>query len=437
MTTHVAGLTLEIDDLDHEGRGVGRHQGKAVFVTGALPGERVRVGRLRRHARHDQAALLEVLSSSPTRVAPPCPAFGRCGGCALQHLDPHAQRRVKSQELETQLQRIGKVAAEHRLEPEGGPTLGYRRRARLGVRYLARERRAIVGFRGRDSARLTALGACPVLAPPADRLLGPLAELIGSLSVAAHVTEVEVAVTDAVTALALRLLAAPSDDDRAQLRRFAAAHAVEFWLRQGDAGTLAPLDAPATPLRYRLEDFDLLLEFGPLDFVQVNAELNQRLVERAVALLAPQPDEVVLDLYAGLGNFTLPLARRAASVLGVEGDAALVARGRDNAVRNGLGNVRFALADLSGEPRSEPWARERFSRVLLDPPRSGALAVLPLVGHLRPRRLVYISCHPGTLARDAGILVHQHRFQLLAAGVIDMFPHTAHVESIAVFEPQR
>ncbi len=437
MSGPAAGILLEVHDLDNEGRGVGRHAGKAVFVAGALPGETVRVGRIRRHPRHDEAALLEVVSRSPNRVTAPCPAFGRCGGCALQHLAPSAQLAAKSRELLAQLERIGKVVPEDVLPPLAGPTLRYRRRARLGVRYLVKERRAIVGFRARDSARLAPLEGCPVLAPPADGLLGPLAALVSSLSVAAHVPEVEIAVTDEVTCLVLRILAEPDAADLGRLRAFAAEWSLELWLRPGEAATAAPLDPLGTPLRYRLPAFDVTLGFGPLDFIQVNGELNERLVERAVALLAAEPGDAVLDLFAGLGNFTLPIARGAARVLGVDADEALVARGRDNAAANGLDNVRFACADLSAEPRDEPWAAQRFQRVLLDPPRAGAAAVLPLLGRLRPRRVVYISCHPGTLARDAGMLVHQHRFKLVAAGVIDMFPHTAHVESLAVFEPAR
>ena len=437
MSGPASGFRLEIVDLDHEGRGIGRLAGKAVFVAGALPGEDVRVGRLKRHARHDEAQLLEVLAPSADRTSPPCSAFPACGGCALQHLAPAAQLKAKARELAAQLARIGKVEPEEELAPLAGPTLGYRRRARLGVRYLARERRAIVGFRARDTARLTPLETCPVLMPPADALPGALARVIGELSIAAHVPEAELAVTEAVTCLVLRVLAAPSAADLARLRAFAAERALELWLRPADAASAAPIDPPGTPLSYRLPAFGLELGFGPMDFVQVNGPLNELLVERAVALLAAAPGEEVLDLFAGLGNFTLPLARGVAGVLGVDVEPGLIARGRANALANGIENVRFACADLASDVRGEPWAARRFQRVLLDPPRSGALAVLPLLGRLRPRRVVYISCHPGTLARDAGILVHQHRFRLVAAGVIDMFPHTAHLESMAVFEPAR
>ncbi len=432
-----AAESVGIDNLAHDGRGVGRIDGKAVFVEGALPGERALVRRRARRARHDEAELVEILEASPDRVAPPCPAFGRCGGCALQHLAPAAQLAAKTRELHSQLKRIGRVEAGSELAAVAGPAFGYRRRARLGVRFLGRERRAIVGFRGRESAALTALEGCPVLAPAAGTLLGALATLIGSLAIAAEVPQVEVAVTEEVTILALRILAPLGAGDAERLAAFAREHRVEFWLQPGPPGTLVALEPPGSTLRYRLPAFELTLEFAPHDFVQVNAAVNEALVSRTVELLAPEPGDSVLDLFAGLGNFTLPLARRALKVLGVDADPGLVGRARRNATLNGIGNARFALADLASDLAREPWARESFDRVLLDPPRAGAEAVLPLIGRGRPRRVVYISCHPGTLARDAGLLVHQFRYRLVAAGVLDMFPHTAHFESIAVFEATR
>ena len=441
MSAQPGGEVVAIDDLAHDGRGIGRLAGKAVFVAGALPGETVRIRRTRRGARHDEATLVEVLTPSPERVRPPCPAFGRCGGCALQHLAPAAQVRAKERELASQLARIGRVTPESTLAPLIGPELGYRRRARLGAHFLARENRAIVGFRGLESNRLEGLDACPVLAPPVGGLLAALAELIGTLDARARLPQIEVAVTAEVTVLVLRALDAVGDEDRARLREFGRRHRLEFWLQPGGPATATPLDGPGSTLRYRLPEFDVELEFGPVDFVQVNGRVNELMVGRAIELLAPGPREAVLDLYCGLGNFTLPLARRAGSVLGVEGDAGLIARARSNAARNGIGNARFTVADLGDEfdarCAEEPWTREAVDLVLLDPPRAGALGVLPLIGRGRPRRVVYISCHPGTLARDAGLLVHQHEYRLVAAGVMDMFPHTAHLESIAVFEPGR
>jgi len=430
-----AAEVAEVVDLAHDGRGVARLGGKAVFVAGALPGERVLVRRTRQRARHDEALLLEVLAPAATRVAPACRHHGRCGGCALQHLAPAAQLEAKSRELRSQLERIGRLTAERELEPLTGPQYGYRRRARLGVRVLPRSGRAIVGFRERSSPRLADVRDCKVLAAPAGALCEALGELVGLLSIAERVPQIEVAVGERATVLVLRVLSAPAAGDLERLRAFGAAHGVEFWLQPGGAETAAPIDPPATLLDYRLPEFGLTLEFGPLDFVQVNAELNARMVSQAVGLLAPAAGEAVLDLFCGLGNFTLPLARRAGRVLGVEGDAGLVDRARHNAARNGIGNARFALANLGGALAAEPWARERYDRVLLDPPRAGAAEVLPLIAASGARRVVYISCHPASLARDAGILVHEHGFRLVAAGVMDMFPHTAHVESLAVFEP--
>ena len=347
------------------------------------------------------------------------------------------QLAAKSADLLSQLKRIGRIEPVRVLPPVTGAGLGYRRRARLGVKYLARERRAIVGFRARDSAQLAALERCPVLAAPAGELCAALATLIGSLTIRADVPQIEVAVTDAVTVLVLRLLAplAPADGER--LRRFGREHGVEFWLQPGDASSVVALDPPGSALAYGLAAFDLTLGFAPLDFVQVNAAVNERLVGAALELLAPETGDAVLDLFAGLGNFTLPIARRANRVVGVDADEALIGRARDNARRNSVGNARFAVADLAGELKHEPWTRESFDLVLLDPPRAGALEVLPLIGRGRARRVVYISCHPGTLARDAGVLVHQYRYRLVAAGVMDMFPHTAHVESISVLESVR
>jgi 23S rRNA (uracil1939-C5)-methyltransferase len=423
----------EVVDLAHDGRGVARLAGKAVFVAGALPGERVLVRRTRQRARHDEALLLEVLSPAAVRVAARCHHYGRCGGCALQHLEPAAQVAAKAQELLAQLERIGKVRPERVLEPLSGPPYGYRRRARLGVRRL-KNGRAIVGFRDRTSPQLADVRDCPVLAPPAGALCEALGELVGLLSIADRLPQIEVAVGERAVVLVLRVLAAPTAADCDRLRAFGAAQQVEFWLQPGGAESAAPLDGPGAPLDYTLPEFDLRIAFAPLDFVQVNADVNRQMVQRAVTLLDPGPGDAVLDLYCGLGNFTLPLARRAGQVLGVEGEAGLVARARANAARNAIGNARFALADLAAAPRTEPWARERFDLVLLDPPRAGALEVLPLIAAGGARRVVYISCHPASLARDAGLLVREHGFRLVAAGVMDMFPHTAHVESLAVFE---
>ena len=433
----MADEVAEIVDLAHDGRGIARLGGKAVFVAGALPGEQVRVHRVRRRARHDEAVLVEVLTPSPQRVVPRCAHIGRCGGCALQHLDPDAQVKAKERELLTQLERIGRVRPERVLAPLRGPAYGYRRRARLGVKVLAKSGRAIVGFRERTSPLLTDVRCCPVLVAPLGDLCEALGELVGRLSIASQVPQFEVSVGERATVLVARVMVPPSAADLDQLRAFGRDHSVEFWLQPGAADTAAPIDPPGAALEYWLPEFNVSLAFQPLDFIQINGELNRAMVSHALELLAPEPTDEVLDLYCGLGNFTLPLARGARRVLGIEGDAGLIERARANAARNGITNARFAVVNLALDSREAPWGGERVDRVLLDPPRAGAAELLGHLARSAARRVVYISCHPGTLARDAGILVQQHGFALAAAGVMDMFPHTAHVESIAVFERDR
>jgi len=320
------------------------------------------------------------------------------------------------------------------LEPLDGPWLAYRRKARLGVRVLPKSGRAIIGFRERHSALLANVRACAVLAEPIGPLVDELGALISQLSMAADVPQIEIAIGERTTVLVVRVMSTPSEADVEVLRSFGAQRGLSFWLQPGGVQTAAPIDPMAVPLDYTLPDFDLRLEFQPLDFVQVNAALNQRMIQHAIDLLDPQPGDRVLDLYCGLGNFTLPLARRSIHVVGVEGDDGLVARARRNAELNGLTNVRFAVADLFKPVADEIWSREKYDLVLLDPPRAGSVEMLPTIAKMKPRRIVYVSCHPGSLARDAGLLVHEHGYRLVSAGIMNMFPHTAHVESIAVFE---
>jgi len=428
------GFEVEIVGLSHEGRGVARHNGKAMFVAGALPGETVSVMRNKRRSRHDEAELESVLVASPERVEPPCVHFDRCGGCALQHLQPQAQLREKQAQLQNELERIGKVSPQSWLEPLDGPWLGYRRKARLGVRVLPKSGRAIIGFRERSSALLANVRACAVLAEPVGSLVDTLGTLISTLSIAEQVPQIEIAIGERMTVLVLRVMQAPSDEDVEKLRAFGLERQLSFWLQPGGPATAAPIDPMAHPLDYSIPEFDLRMEFQPLDFVQVNAELNRRMIQRAVELLDPKPTDRVLDLYCGLGNFTLPIARRAGAVVGVEGDDGLVARARANAERNGVTNVRFAVADLFKPVADELWSREKYDLILLDPPRAGSVEMLPTIAAMKARRIVYVSCHPGSLARDAGLLVHEHGYRLVTAGIMNMFPHTAHVESIAVFE---
>jgi 23S rRNA (uracil1939-C5)-methyltransferase len=423
-----------IVDLSHEGRGVARIDGKAVFVPDALPGERVLLRRVGRRRSFDEAVLEQVLAASPDRVQADCPHFGLCGGCALQHLAPTAQIAFKQSQLIESLVRLGGVEPASVLEPLTGPVWGYRRRARLGIKLVPRKGRVLVGFRERSAPYVADLHECRVLASPAAMLIDPLAALVASLSIAARVPQAEVAVADGSCAMVLRVLDAPTEADLELLRGFEAAHAVRFYLQPGGAESVRPLRPGAPPLEYALASFGLRFEFEPTDFIQVNGELNERMVGRAVDLLGLESDHAVLDLFCGLGNFSLALATRAREVVGIEGDGALVARAARNAARNALGNARFHVADLFTDTSGSPWARRHYDRVLLDPPRAGAREVLPVVAGCGATRVVYISCHPGSLARDAGILVREHGLRLAAAGVMDMFPHTTHVEAVAVFE---
>ena len=428
--------TAEVVGLTHEGEGIVRG-GKTVFVAGALPGETVSFQRTRRHRQHDEGRLLEVLRPAPERVSPRCAHFGVCGGCALQHLAPEAQLALKEQELRENLARVARVECGNWLPPLRGPAWGYRRRARLGAKYVPKKGKVVVGFRERLAPYVADVTRCEVLAPPVDALIQPLSDLLGMLEIRQHVPQIEVAVADNATALVLRVLRAPSEQDLTKLREFAADHSVRFYLQSGGLDSIAPLTAgePAGPgLSYALSDFDLTLDFEPTDFVQVNAAVNGALVRRAVDLLQPTAESRVLDLYCGLGNFTLALARSAGSVTGVEGEAGLVERARHNARRNGLTNVQFHVGNLASPAElGSGWLTGRYTHVLLDPPRVGAVPeMLSAIAALAAQRVLYVSCHPGSLARDLGILVHEHGFTLESAGVIDMFPHTAHVESIAL-----
>jgi 23S rRNA (uracil1939-C5)-methyltransferase len=444
--------------ITHEGEGIVRG-GKTAFVAGALPGERIRFRRTKRHKQHDDARLIEVLESAASRAQPRCAHFGVCGGCALQHLAPEAQLAAKEQELRDNFERVAHVMPDEWLPPLRGPVWNYRRRARLGAKYVTKKGRVVVGFRERLSPYVAALDRCEVLASPADALMAPLSEMLTSLSIRERLPQIEVAVGDKAIALVMRVLTAPTPEDLGKLALFERSHSVRIYLQPAGLDSVHRLvhrtgedaqpaeearpgeEAPAEPpLTYALPAFGLTLEFLPTDFIQINAAVNEALVTRAVELLAPDPDSQVLDLFCGLGNFTLPLARRAGKVIGVEGDRDLVQRAAANARRNGIETAEFHVADLSKSPGETPstapaWAKHPFDRILMDPPRAGAREMLPTVARLAPKRVLYISCHPGSLARDTGMLVHQYGFRLRAAGVLDMFPHTTHVESLALFEP--
>ncbi|MDJ0939266.1 MAG: 23S rRNA (uracil(1939)-C(5))-methyltransferase RlmD [Woeseiaceae bacterium] len=428
--------TGSIDAVTHDGRGIVAGDGKKVFVAGALAGETVRFVRRKRRRNFDEAELLEIIEPSPERVEARCAAFGRCGGCALQHVSVEQQRDIKAQTLRDNFERIGQVTPAAWLEPMTGEPWHYRRRARLAVKDVPGKGRVLVGFRERHAPFITDMQRCEVVAKPVDDLIVPLSELVGALSIRSRLPQVEVAVADNAVALVFRVLDPPSPTDLDAFRAFGARHDVQVWLQPGglDSVEIAWPESDPEPLRYSLADFGIDIEFRPTDFVQVNADINRRMVQFAVDQLDVNRDDRVLDLFCGIGNFSLPLARSAGHVLGIEGEAGLVERAAANAAANGLDNVEFRRADLAAIEGNEAWLRESWDRLLLDPARSGAAEVVAHVRKIAPRRIVYVSCHPGTLARDAGALVNEHGYRLEAAGIIDMFPHTAHVESIAIFD---
>ena len=423
----------DVVSLAHDGRGIARIDGKVVFVDGALPGERVVLAFTKRRRHLDEARLVEILTPSADRVVPRCPHFGVCGGCSLQHLSAAAQLAAKQRQLLDDLERIGRVVPERILAPLEGPVWAYRRRARLGVKYVHKKGRVLAGFREREKPYLADIRRCEVLAPGLSDLPAELAALVETLAIRERVPQVEVAAGDAAAALVFRVMQPPGEEDIARLAAFGARHNLQIFLQSGGPGTIVPLAAAPAPLAYAIDGFDVQIRFGPADFVQVNGSINGAMVAAAVAALEIEPSDEVLDLFCGLGNFTLPVARRAAAVVGVEGDSGLVEKAQANAAANGIDNARFHAANLFEPGGFGAWAERRYDLVLLDPPRAGAEEAIRHMAHWSPRRVVYISCHPGSLARDAGVLVASQGYTLEAAGVMDMFPHTTHVESIAVF----
>ena len=424
-------MKLRIDSLDAEGRGVARNaEGKVVFVEGALPGEEVDFQVLRKKSSFEIGRLTKVLGGASSRQTPRCPHFGVCGGCSLQHTDARTQMAAKQRWLEENLARIGKVEAETMLPIVYGEEWHYRRRARLGARYVPKKGGAMVGFREKRSSYITDMRECHVLPPQVSALILPLRALVESLSVRARLPQIEVAVGDNATVLVVRHLDPLSDDDRTKLKGFAEDQGIHVWLQPGGPESAQPFHPAQSELYYELPEFGLTLAFRPTDFTQVNQGINRVLVSRAVRLLDPRPGERVADLFCGLGNFSLPLASRGAAVIGFEASRELIERARHNAARNGL-TAQFEVMNLF-EPNLAPYAP--FDKLLIDPPREGAVEIVKALPAAWPRRIVYVSCDPATLARDAGVLVHARGFRLAAAGVVNMFPHTAHVESIALFE---
>ncbi len=431
---------LHIESLDHEARGVAHLDGKVVFVEGALPGEHVTAQLIKKKPKFNTARAIEVHKTSWLRVQPKCPHFGVCGGCAMQHLTADAQVAVKQRVLEDAFEHLAGVKPEQMLAPIHGPAWGYRFRARLTVRLVPRKGGVLVGFHERRSSFVADMTTCQVLPPSVSALLVPLRHLIESMSTPDRLPQIEVAVGDSVTAMVLRHLEPLTDSDKKLLNAFGLEHRVQWWLQPKGPDTVHLLDGSGQEqLSYSLPAFGVRMPFKPTDFTQVNHQINRVLVSKALSLLDVQSADRVMDLFCGLGNFTLPLARQARNVLGIEGSEVLVARALEAAQINGIDNARFEARNLFEFTLDDLLALPTFDRLLIDPPREGAVAVCEALANQplahRPKRIVYVSCNPATLARDAAVLCHQGGYHLRQAGVINMFPHTGHVESIAVFEP--
>ncbi|GGC04341.1 23S rRNA (uracil(1939)-C(5))-methyltransferase RlmD [Oxalicibacterium flavum] len=443
---------LDIESLDTEARGVGHlsnedgSTGKVVFVEGALPRERVGFSSYRKKSNWEAARMTALYRESSERVKPRCEYFGTCGGCSMQHLDARAQVAMKQRILEDNLKHIGKVRAETMLRPVHGPTWGYRYRARISVRNVPKKGGVLVGFHERKSIYVTDMKTCEVLPPHVSAMLVPLRELIASLSIVDQLPQIELAIGQGVqtriTAMVLRIMAPLSAEDEIRLKAFADEHGIHWWLQPAGPDSAYQYYPVTGELHYTLPEFGIRMPFKPTDFTQVNHQINRVLVARALRLLDPQPGERIADLFCGLGNFTLPIATQAREVVGIEGSTTLTERALENARANGVeGRTTFYCRNLFEAKAQDFVELGRFDRMLIDPPRDGAQAVCEALAELGqsqpallPRRIVYVSCSPSTLARDAAILVNQGRYALRNAGVVNMFPHTSHVESMAVFE---
>lgn len=429
--------TAAVESLDHEGRGVAHVEGKTIFIEGALPGEVVDYESYRRKPKYENASTLAVEKPSSQRVVPPCPNFGHCGGCSMQHLDLSGQTAAKQRVLEDALWHIGRLKADQVYPPIAGQPWAYRYRARLSLRFVARKGGALVGFRERHSSFVAVMDSCEILPPHVSRLIPKLKRLIEKMSRPDRLPQIEVAVGGNETVLVLRHLEDLTAADEDHLRQFGDEEGIVWYLQREGLDSVRlfhPVDAPM--LSYRLPDFGLELVFHPTEFTQVNHAVNRVLVRRAMALLQPQAGDRIGDLFCGLGNFTLPIASLGARTIGIEGSAALVARARQNAERNGLAErCEFGVANLFEATEESLAGLGVLDKILIDPPREGAIAVskaLPADGG--PSRIVYVSCNPATLARDAAVLVHEKGYRLAGAGIANMFPHTSHLESIALFE---
>jgi 23S rRNA (uracil1939-C5)-methyltransferase len=429
-------MTVIIESLDQEGRGIAHADGKVIFIEGALTGEEVSYASYRKKPAFELAQMTTLHRAASIRVEPKCAHYGVCGGCSMQHLDARVQVAVKQRILEDSLARIGKVKPENIMPAIYGQSWGYRERARISAKYVIKKQKMLVGFHERRSSYVADMQNCEILAPKIAGLIKPLADLFEGLSIREQLPQVEVAVGEHVDVLVLRIMAPLSVGDEAALRAFADLHQVQFWLQTKGPETVKPfypLDAPA--LSYSLPEFSITMPFAPGEFTQVNSELNRVMISRAIRRLAPQSDERIADFFCGLGNFTLPIARSGAQVLGIEGSDALVKRAAQNAAYNGLSaNTTFRAMNLFEMTEELLLGMGKYDKWLIDPPRDGAMELVKsITPAIAPERIVYVSCNPATLARDAAELV-QRGYVLKSAGVMNMFPQTSHVESIAVFE---
>jgi 23S rRNA (uracil1939-C5)-methyltransferase len=427
---------VDIEAFSHDGRGITNIDGKTTFVAGAIAQEKVTCRLTKKHSRYNEAEVAEVITAAPDRVTPLCPHFGVCGGCSMQHIAVDAQIQLKQNVLLEQLQHFGKVTPQTILSPISGNPWGYRRKARLGVRYVRKKERVLVGFREKFSNFLTDVQTCPVLDDKVGKHIAALGDLIKSLSQYEHIPQIEVAISDTETALVFRHLTPLPEDDLNKLCDFAKQYHMHFYLQPGSPNSIHKIWPPhsSEKLTYRLADYALEMQFYPLDFIQVNGEVNQLLLKQALQLLDPQPTDTILDLFCGLGNFTLPLAQKSHQVIGVEGSQEMVIRARENAAHNNIHNTEFYASNLMEPDAGDSWIQKKYDKILLDPPRTGAKEILPFFKKFAAKRICYVSCNPATLARDAGELVYNYGYKLTHTGVVNMFPHTSHIEAIALFE---
>ena len=422
-----------VESLSHDGKGICRVEGKAIFITGALPGERIKFSFRPQKRSYDEGSLIEVLTASPDRIEAKCKHYGVCGGCSFMHLSSEKQIEAKQQVLLDGLQHIGKVKAKEIMPPLTSTPWGYRRKARLGVKYVFKKNKVLVGFRERSAPFLAELEECEVLHPDAGKRLTSFAELIGSLSCYDKIAQIEVAIADETSAFVFRNLVELTVDDKEKMIDYAKTHSIAIYLQPKGPDTVTALYPENPRLFYRLPAYNVILDFEPTDFTQVNQNINPKMIETALALLDLKDTDHVLELFCGLGNFTLPMARFAKQVTGVEGDADLIERANQNAQRNDIANTDLHVANLMEDVSGSSWLKNKYDKLLLDPPRSGAKEILPAIAKMNIKHIVYVSCNPSTLARDAGTLVNEMGYTLEKAGIMDMFPHTSHVESIALF----